>query len=466
MLITSHLFLFYFFPIFIALYYFIYKRITFANILIILASLVFYASFGLENLPILVIPLVFDYILGIVLFKTKKKTHRKLLLTFGIIANLAVLIYFKYSSFVGTNLLTFFPNTVFLQELSVKLIAPIGISFITFQRISYIVDIYRKKVTPAKNFLHYATYACLFPHLLAGPIVRFSTIKNQLKKRVINRETVFEASKYFTVGLAVKLLIADQLFTVEELFTTSLATNTLYEAILLILFFSFRIYMDFFGYSLMAIGLAKFMGFDFPINFNSPYQSTSITDFWRRWNITLSNWLRDYLYIPLGGNRKGKIRTYVNLFITMFLAGLWHGASWNFVIWGSLHGVFLIIERLFINRGVIFPLARVFKIIYAFILVTITWISFKFTTIPDLLSYFASFSRVNFVPFTQYEQNIIFATIPALLVAIIWSFFIKDQNFYALKASKKLVFFFAILFIISLCSSLIRKSVPFIYFQF
>lgn len=466
MLTAGHFFLLYFFPIFILIYLIFFKFVRVRDFIIIIFSLIFYASFGIENLPILIIPLIIDYFLAVYIYKSKNKLSRKLLLTFGILVNIGLLGYFKYANFFAINLEPLFPDFQIFQNLSQKIILPVGISFITFQRISYIIDVYRKEITPSKNFLKYCTYAVLFPHLLSGPIVRFSFIKKQLIKRAINFDTIFEASKYFSIGFAFKILIADQLFIVEDLFTNTLSSNNLYSTLILILYFSIRIYFDFLGYSLMAIGLAKFIGFDFPYNFDSPYQSKSIQEFWRRWNITLSSWIRDYLYIPLGGNRKGKIRTYINLMITMSLAGLWHGASWNFIIWGGLHGLYLSIENFFRDLKITFRIPQFIRIGFTFILVTLTWIAFKFTNISDIRLLINSLANLKFVPFDRYTINVLLPSVPFLIFALLWSFFLKEKSISKFNFSTKNSFFFLALFVFTLFFSLIKKAVPFIYFQF
>lgn len=471
MLVSDHFFLLYFFPIFIATYLLFGKKITLGNIIIIFFSVFFYASFGLENLPVLIVPLIADYFIAIWIGRTKNKRRRKLLLLIAVVLNILLLGYFKYANFFSSNVLPFFPQSQFLQSLHKNILLPVGISFITFQRISYLVDTFRKTIVPEKNLLKYATYASLFPHLLAGPIVRYSQIKSQLSKRSIKGDTIYFASQLFAAGLAFKVLIADQLYQLEAHLTLGLSGLNSVEALLLILYFSFRIYFDFMGYSLMALGLAKFAGFDFPINFNSPYQSRSITEFWRRWNMTLSSWLRDYLYIPLGGNRKGKSRTYVNLLITMMLAGLWHGASWNFVVWGSLHGIFLAVER-FLKTNESAWVKRVkkmpnfVKILYSFSLVTLAWTTFKFTTPQEILLLLSKIVALKIGSFDLLTQNLLIATLPALFAAVVWSFFFREESIPLKRFSYKVVVFFSLLFVIALGYSLIRRGVPFIYFQF
>ena len=469
MLISDHFFLLYFFPIFISLYLLIGRKITLGDILIIFFSLLFYASFGIVNLPILIIPLLADYFIAILIYKTKKKNYRKILLAFAVLLNLSLLGYYKYANFLSDNILLLFPHFQFLLSLQKNIILPVGISFITFQRISYIVDTYRKEIKPQKNLLKYATYATLFPHLISGPIVRYSKIKNQLNKRIINSNTIYMATQLFVTGLIFKILIANQLFLLEEHLTMKLTHLDSLQSIILILYFSFRIYFDFMGYSLMALGLAKFAGFDFPINFNSPYQSKSITEFWRRWNITLSRWLRDYLYIPLGGNRKGEYRIYINVLITMLIAGLWHGAHWNFVIWGGIHGIFLITERFFNihnKQGFLNKVPKFLKVSYCFALVTLAWTTFKFSTPQEIFQLLGNIKSLEFHQFDFITRNLLISTSPAFLVAVIWSFFFREESIPSKRFSYRIGIFIVLLFILTLGYSIIRRNVPFIYFQF
>lgn len=463
MLFNSYFFLLYFFPIFITIYLLVRKQIKLANIIIIIFSLIFYASFGIENLPVLIIPLVLDYILGNAIYKAKKKKNKRIFAGAAIIINILILGYFKYF-LLFNDVVNGITHYNFIKD-TIKIIPPVGISFITFQRISYIMDILRGQIKPAKSFLSYATYACLFSHLISGPIVRFSKIKDNLLKRNVNSSYIFEGSKYFAIGLFLKVCIADQLFRVENTFTGSLNSLHFYDTVFLLLFFSLRIYVDFSGYSLMAIGIAKFMGFNFPQNFDSPYRSASITEFWRRWNITLSNWLRDYLYIPLGGNRKGKKRTYVNLLLTMLLAGLWHGASWNFIVWGGLHGSYLVIERIaFINKMKnILP--KYINHILTFCLITITWSAFKFTNPGDIFTVMKNILLPDFSPMIRTNHNLLLIT-PFILIAVLWSFFLGEKFIEKIKPGLINSVIITCIFIIAVISTFIVKNITFIYAQF
>ena len=470
MLLTDHFFILYFFPIFILIYLAARKNHKLKNALIILASILFYASFGVVNIPILVIPVVADFFIAQYLEKQKNINKRKFILGLTVAAYLLILAYFKYALFITHTAEIIRPSTnAFLASWDTfftTLIIPVGISFITFQRISYIFDIYRKKIKASKNILQYATYELLFPHLISGPIVRFSDIATQLKKRVINSTVLFDGMKYFVLGLGLKVLVADQLFIVETSLTTNLSHIQFVQAILIILYFSLRIYTDFCGYSLIAIGLAKLMGFDFPHNFNAPYQSVSVTQFWRRWNITLSIWIRDYLYIPLGGNRKGNIRTYVNLMITMFLAGLWHGANWNFLIWGGLHGLYLSIERFFMHKNIVLPIPNIAKKGIVFIVISLTWLTFLFTKPDDIFTVvraLASFHITNLLPA---ELHLVQMTSASLIVGFVWAFILGEAWIDRIKPSIIVSIFLILIFCYSMYMTFWFGGVPFIYFQF
>ena len=467
MLFTDHFFILYFFPVFFIFYYLFRKSLVLSDIVLIVFSLLFYASFGLNNLPILLIPMVIDFFAGIYLQKQKSVMRRKIVLATLVIGNLLLLGYFKYSAFTISSILLLHTNN-FLTSLTFykAMIVPVGISFITFQRISYEIDIYRKKIKASKNLLQYASYALLFPHLISGPIVRYSFIQDQLKKRRLTSVLMFEGMKYFIIGLSLKLLIADKLYLVESTLSTNLAGIHSLEALCLLFYFSLRIYLDFCGYSLIAIGLAKLMGFEFPNNFNAPYQSVNVTDFWQRWNMTLSRWLRDYLYIPLGGNRKGKFRTYVNLIITMLLGGLWHGASWNFVLWGFLHGSYLAIERFLSDKKITVPLPTFIKRYLTFILITVTWLTFLFKNPGDIFMEINKIIQFNFKLPPLSTSILIKDSLLALVLAIIWSFFLKEEYIEKIKPNLTSAICLVILFLICLFNALLGVGVPFIYFQF
>jgi len=467
MLFTEHFFLLYFFPLFLLFFLPFRNTLKLSHIIIIIFSLIFYISFGISNLIILLIPLLINYSLGILVFKVKKKRYKKAILFLGVFFDLLILLYYKYFNFAFDTLLPYIPLRFSdnIRALSTT-IFPVGISFIVFQRISYLVDIYRKVTKPANNLLHYSTYATVFPHLISGPIVRFVDIKKELGKRKYKAIYLFDGFKFFIVGLALKVIIADGLFTVEEMLKNSIHINNTYESMILISYFSLRLYLDFTGYSLIAMGLAKLIGFSFPYNFNSPYQATSFQDFWNRWNITLSKWLRDYLYIPLGGNRKGNLRTYMNLILTMLLGGLWHGASWNFVIWGGLHGIYLALERHFITNRISLKIPIFFKKILIFIVVSLTWLMFIFTKPQDAITVFMSLISLNFSPFQSSVSHAFLLSLPALITGLLWAFYFTEKDIEKISLNWKNSLLLVIAFFVLLEITFTKQAVPFIYFQF
>ncbi len=343
LLFNSGFFLFFYLFVIIFAYFFInYKR---AKIIFLTVSSLFfyYKSSGIFFLLIILSSLI-DYIAGMEIYKTEDKTKRKLFLTISIVMNLGILGYFKYTNFFLDTL-----NSLKLGHFELlDIFLPVGVSFFTFQSMSYTIDIYRHELKPERNFLDFLFFVSFFPQLVAGPIVRASHFLKQIHEYpVINKKEIGYALFLIMAGLLKKAVIADfiSINFIDRVFEWP-TRFTGVENLMAIYGYVLQIYCDFSGYSDMAIGLALLMGFRLPVNFNAPYKSKTVTEFWRRWHISLSSWLRDYLYIPLGGNRKGKVRTYYNLMMTMLLGGLWHGASWRFVFWGAIHGVALAIERL------------------------------------------------------------------------------------------------------------------------
>jgi alginate O-acetyltransferase complex protein AlgI len=343
LLFNSGFFLFFFFA-FLLFYQFVYKRKLTRVILFTVFSLYFfYKACGFYFLLILLSAVV-DFNLSNWIDRTAEPLRKKLLLTFSVIINLGLLFYFKYTDFF-INIIN---ETTGGSIQPLHLLLPIGISFYTFENLSYTIDVYRGHFKPVKSFWDYCFFLSFFPKLVMGPIVRASDFIPQIRQEIrISREDIAKGLYLIIGGLFKKAVISDYIYVnyVEYIFNDP-ARHSGIECLFGVYGYALVIYCDFSGYSDMAIGMAKWMGFQIPVNFDSPYQSTSITEFWRRWHISLSSWLRDYLYIPLGGNRKGKFRQYLNLFITMLLGGLWHGASWNFILWGGLHGSALALDKM------------------------------------------------------------------------------------------------------------------------
>ncbi len=379
MVFSSMVFLWVFLPIVFVLAFLIQKP-RYQNVLLVIASLIFYAWGEPRYVLLLLFSIVMNWLFGLAIDSFKEQ--KKLWLVLNILANLGLLGYFKYSNlFIGT-INRFLPGRE-LPLLSMTL--PIGISFFTFQALSYTIDLYRGKFKVQKNLLHMALYMCLFPQLLSGPIVKYKDIYTELTDRTMTREKVALGFRRFLYGLGKKVIIANVLGeVVDTLYGLDPATMGSGAAWCAAILYTLQIYYDFAGYSDMAIGTAQLFGFDYPENFNYPYISASIQEFWRRWHISLSTWFRDYLYIPLGGNRKGKYRTYLNLWIVFAVTGFWHGARWTFLGWGLYHGFFMMIERMGFNKFL--KKHPIFAHLYAIIVFTVGWVFFRADSIGQSLA--------------------------------------------------------------------------------
>ncbi|MFL5331481.1 MAG: MBOAT family O-acyltransferase [Gemmataceae bacterium] len=390
MVFSTPLFLFAFLPLVLVTYY-LAPRFA-KNAVLLLASMAFYL-WGEQQYALV----LFGSILGNYAFGEWLGRRRSLtLVTLAVAANLLVLVYFKYANFFAENINLLFGHRVLHLH---RIHLPLGVSFFTFQGIAYVVDVYTHQVKPAKSPVRYALYAALFPHLVAGPIVRYRDIENQLGERPASLDQFTSGIRRLIIGLAKKLILANTLaLYADEVFRLDLAMLAPGAAWLGLACYTLQIYFDFSGYSDMAIGLGKMFGFTFLENFNYPYIATSITDFWRRWHISLSSWLRDYLYIPLGGNRSGTVRTYANLFVVFLLCGLWHGAKWNFLIWGAWHGLFLIFERRVNRRGAENPAFSLLSVslrltllrVYTVAAVMLGWVFFRTDTLSQATGYLAA----------------------------------------------------------------------------
>lgn len=384
MVFSSIVFLFYFLPITLILYFIVPKR--FRNLVLLVSSLVFYAWGEPKYILLMLISTLVDYTAGrIIDYYDEKKNDRgrKLGLFISLAMNLGLLSFFKYGDFLITNFNNLLSSDVSLLNLAL----PIGISFYTFQTMSYTIDVYRREVDVQKNFLSFATYVSLFPQLIAGPIVRYKTIAHEIDHREIKFEMVSEGIKRFVIGLAKKVLLANNIGLLwETVKAMDFATLPSLSALLGILAFSFQIYFDFSAYSDMAIGLGKIFGFNFLENFNYPYMAKSITDFWRRWHISLGTWFKEYVYIPLGGNRGGIFKTLRNISLVWMLTGLWHGASWNFLLWGVYFGIILILEKTFLLK-LLYRLPVFVQHFYTLFLVLISWVLFSFEELSQVIEY-------------------------------------------------------------------------------
>ena len=369
MVFSSITFLFYFLPIVLALYYLVPNK--FKNLILLISSFIFYFYGEPKYVLLMAFSIISTYICGILVDKYRGTKTAKLFLILEIIISIGLLIYFKYADFIIKNINLWLSQKIDL----INVLLPIGISFYTFQMISYVVDIYRGEVKVQKNILKLATYVSLFPQLIAGPIVRYSTIEKQLENREYSINKFSLGVRRFVIGLGKKVLIANVIGTLVNTFFISEDKSILFYWLYAI-GIMLQIYFDFSGYSDMAIGLGKMFGFDFLENFNYPYIATSITDFWRRWHISLSSWFRDYVYIPLGGNRVSKIKWIRNIMVVWILTGLWHGAEWNFIIWGIYFGILLIIEKLFLLKKTE-KIPKFLKVIYTLFFVMVSFIIFN-----------------------------------------------------------------------------------------
>ena len=385
MVFSSIAFIMYFMPVFFLVYYIL--PASYKNAWLFLASLGFY-YYGVRGNPgyllLMIMSVVVNFVAGKLIEAQKTKRARKAWLVVGIVYDLGWLILFKYLGFLIENLNALFGAMhVKVQLETWNLILPIGISFYTFQIISYLVDVYRRETKAEKSLISLGTYLCMFPQLIAGPIVNYHLIQEQLHKRKHSMVKVESGLKVFALGLAYKVLLANR---VGHLWTEVTAIG--YESIstplawMSIVAYSLQLYFDFYGYSLMAIGLGRMMGFDFPQNFNNPYMAVSMTDFWRRWHMTLGGWFREYVYIPLGGNRGGFAKTVRNMFVVWLLTGLWHGASWNFVLWGLLLFVLLFVEKA--GLGKVLERHKVLGHIYMILWIPLSWLVFVITDLSQL----------------------------------------------------------------------------------
>ena len=378
MLFSSVSFLYYFLPITLILYFV--SKDKYKNIILLLASLFFY-FYGEPKYTVLMLISAFSaYIHGILIEKFREKGYSKLFLVSGLVVSLGILIVFKYMDFIIKNINYISNSNIKL----LRLVLPIGISFYTFQGLSYIVDVYKKDAKVCRSFVDFATYVCLFPQLIAGPIVRYTTIEDELKNRTHSFDKFAYGVNRFVVGLAKKVILANNLGMLVDIMTKSNEKSVL-SYWMVAIFFSLQIYYDFSGYSDMAIGLGRMFGFDFLENFNYPFISKSIKEFWRRWHISLSSFFRDYVYIPLGGNRVSRGRWIFNLLIVWSLTGLWHGDSWNFILWGLYFALLLIIENLFL-QNILNKLPALIQHIYAKFFIIISFVIFNNENIKDLWS--------------------------------------------------------------------------------
>ena len=473
MVFSSSLFLLYFLPVFLLVYYLLPRVLK--NPFVLLASILFYAWGAPDLIFVVLAGIAVDfYLVGLIPKYSGKK--KRLLAGLSIALNIGLLGWFKYANFFIDNLNALIPSLGYSTIQWTAVALPIGISFFTFQKITYTVDVYRNVHAPLKKVTDYAMYILMFPQLIAGPIVRYNEIAGQITDREHLERVEYRYSGFFrfVIGLAKKVLIANVLGEeVDRIFATQPALLDSGQAWIGIVAYAFQIYYDFAGYSDMAIGLGMMIGFRFPENFNNPYISQSITEFWRRWHITLGRFMRDYLYIPLGGNRVSTVRLYFNLWLVFAISGLWHGAAWNFVVWGLFHGLFLVLERLFLlkfYKG----LGKYPSIILTFFITLIGWVLFRAETLGYAGGYLQAMFRFEFayLPLSMDRKFFGILALGALFAFMAvargvepWQQRVLEPKFTVKALAWRMAF--ALLFFI-LCVGAITSSGfnPFIYFRF
>lgn len=458
MVFSSTLFLFRFLPIAMAIYFLTPKK--FKNLTIFILSLIFYSWGEVKYFPIMVTSVLVDYTAGQGIKRFgHKKLYRRLFLTMSLVVNLGMLFFFKYSNFFITNI-----NALTgLAIPTISLALPLGISFYTFQTLTYTIDVYFNKVEPEDNIINFAAFVVLFPQLIAGPIVKYTDINRELKDRKVDLAQIEDGVKTFIYGVGKKVLIANNLGLLwDEAIAIGFENLSTPMAWLSIAGFGLQIFFDFSGYSTMAIGLGKMLGFNFPQNFNYPYISKSVTEFWRRWHITLGSFFREYLYIPLGGNRKGKLRTYINLFVVWFATGFWHGADWNFIFWGLFFFVFIVIEKAFLLKYL--EKSKVLSRIYLLGLVLVSWAIFQITDLGQLGVYLSRMFAFDFgTDWLYYLRN--YGVI--LIVGIIFSIPVIPNLYKKIEHIKIVPIITCGLILAASVAYLVDASYnPFLYFRF
>ena len=461
MLFSSLTFLLAFLPLVLVLYYINNNRV-YRNIILLISSLIFYSWGEPRTIIIMIITIIVNYVMAIMIEENEK--YRKLLFIVTCIFNIGILFFFKYFNF-------FVNDVLMLKNVTLNIILPIGISFYTFQILSYVIDVYKKEVVAQRSIINLGAYVTMFPQLIAGPIVRYQTIAKELTERKEHVDDIAEGLRRFIIGLGKKIIIANQMAIIADKVYLSIPLhdlNTMFAWIGTIAF-ALQIYYDFSGYSDMAIGLGKMFGFHFVENFNYPYIATSITDFWRRWHISLSSWFRDYVYIPLGGSRCSKGRWMLNIMIVWSLTGLWHGASYNFILWGLYYGVLLMMEKLFFKKYL--DKLKGVNYIITMLIVLVGWVFFNSSSVDQIIYMIRNLFGFNgsFSLILLNNQGILYL-LPYMLIAIIgmgpWinQLFIKIRN----NTIGFTIYDIYLVVILVVCLIfLINDSYnPFIYFRF
>lgn len=466
MVFSSHIFIFYFLPLTLLLYYLLPAK---RNFFLLIVSYIFYGWWNPWFVVLMFAATYINYVCGHIIAQAPQDApRRKAALTVAVVASLSMLGFFKYFVFLQTNInhgIELFGGTPFTIW---QITLPVGISFFIFQSMTYAIDVYRGEAPPARSLADFACFVALFPQLIAGPILRYSTVAEQLVYREHNADLFARGVALFILGFAKKILLANPLGEAVNAAFSAQGPGAI-DAWFGVIAYAFQIYYDFSGYSDMAVGLGRMFGFEFMKNFDAPYRSESITEFWRRWHISLSTFLRDYLYIPLGGNRKGSRRTYLNLWIVMLLGGLWHGANWTFVCWGAFHGALLALERWHGKASLYYWLPRPGRVLLTFILVLFSWVLFRATDITAAGAYFASMFGLSGNPggaillaAELYTPKNLFILAMCALCAL--------QPFQAFEFCNRITapkaVLLMVLFVVALSNMFVQAFNPFLYFQF
>jgi alginate O-acetyltransferase complex protein AlgI len=464
MVFSSPVFLFAFLPLLLLIYHAAHPRLR--NPLLLVFSLVFYAWWRVDFVLLLVASTLVDYVVGMGMYRSTRRSVRRGWLAVSLVFNLGLLGYFKYANF-GIESFNQLLAAVGVGPVSwTQIVLPVGISFFTFQTMSYSIDVYRGHVEPERNPIRFGTYVSMFPQLVAGPIVRFGEIRGQLHERRFSLDQFSQGVLIFLIGFNKKVLLANNFaLAADEVFGST--PGGLLSAWLGLLAYTFQIYFDFSGYSDMAVGLGRMLGFEFPRNFDGPYRSASITEFWRRWHISLSRWIRDYLYISLGGNRHGVVATYRNLAISMLLCGLWHGADWTFIVWGAFHASLLILERVRGGQPFYGRLPRRGGVFCTWVLVMVGWVIFRNSTLVAAGQHLLALVDVRHFGFSADSywllQPWFYGLVALGFLLVFWG---KDSFVLAERRTLLTVVTQTVLFAVAVGELLSQGHNPFLYFQF
>ncbi len=466
MVFSSITFIFYFLPIILLLYYIIPNK--YKNLLFLLGSLVFYSWGEIRYIPLIIVSIVGNYYFGL-LFENKK-IKKKNVMILACVFNIGILGIFKYTIFFLGIINSIFSFSIPIPNIRL----PLGISFFTFQALSYVIDVYRGQVPVQKKIMNLGLYIVAFPQLIAGPIVRYSTVNEQIVDRSHTGEKFSQGTRRFLLGLGKKILLSNPLALLANASFGSIGHLTLLSSWLGIIAYTFQIYYDFSGYSDMAIGLGKMFGFEYEENFNYPYISKSISEFWRRWHISLGTWFKDYVYIPLGGNRTSKVKNIRNLFLVWFLTGMWHGASWNYIIWGLYYGILIFMERK--TKGLRGKIPGFINMIFTFLLVVIGWVFFRIEDMNLAFAYFKSLFNIGNIGLidigsrVNLYDNILLLTLSFILATPVLSNLAKKfygkRNFKGKYMDLVETLFYILILLMSTIYLVNSTYNPFIYFRF